>query len=140
KATGRGGRRRPSAGGLAGADDVQCRTGPEPLDLLGAERVGAPEVDGGAVGLADLAPHGRFGRQVRQAEHADAVVLADLVVGGRVSECEGQDALLLEVGLVDAGERTSEYGAAVSEPGLHGGVLPGGALSVVRVANGAPRH
>ena len=50
---------------------LSARAGPEPLDLLGAERVGALEVDRRAVGLVDRAPHrarrarGRRGRGPR---------------------------------------------------------------------------
>ena len=91
-----------------------------------------------AVGLGDAAPHRLVGRQVGQAEHRDAVVLADLVVGGRVGERERQQALLLEVRLVDAGERAGEDHPAVAEAGLHGGVLARRALAVVLVADGAP--
>ena len=59
-------------------------------------------------GLAIAAPHRLVGREVGEAEHADAVVLADLVVGGRVGERQRQQALLLQVRLVDAGEAAGE--------------------------------
>ena len=66
------------------------------------------------------------------------VVLADLVVGGRVGEGERQQALLLQVRLVDAGEAAGEDHLGVAEPGLHGGVLAGAALAHVLVADGHP--
>jgi hypothetical protein len=76
-----------------------------------------------------------FGRQV---EHVDAVVLADQVVGGRVGEGQRQHALLLQVGLVDAGEAAHDDHLAAAEPGLHGGVLARRALAVVLVADRPP--
>ena len=75
----------------------------EPVDLLVAERVAALEVDCRAVGLDDLAMD-RLARHGRQAEHVDAVVLADRVVGGRVGERQRHETLLLGVRLMDAGE------------------------------------
>ena len=73
-----------------------ARAGPEPLDLLVAERVRRLEVDRRAVGLDDLAAH-RLARHRRQAEHADAVVLADLVVGRRVGERQRQSPCFLRL-------------------------------------------
>ena len=62
------------------------------------------------------------------------------VVGRRVGEGQGQHALLLQVGLVDAGEAAGEDDLGPPEAGLHGGVLAGAALAVVLVADGAPAH
>src|SRR5690606_3444269 len=67
------------SGGDLAAHDVERRPGFEPLDLLGAERVRALEVDRRAVGLDDLTAHVPPGHR-RQIEHVDAVVLLDLVV------------------------------------------------------------
>ena len=89
-------------------------------------------------GLWIVAPHRGVGRQVGEAVDADRVVLADLVVGGRVGEGERQQALLLQVRLVDAGEAAGQDHLGVAEPGLHGGVLAGAALAVVLVADGHP--
>ena len=83
--------------------------------------------------------HRDVGRELGQAEHVDAVVLADQVVGGGVGEGERHQSLLLQVGLVDAGEAAGEDHLAVAEPGLHRGVLTARALAVVLVADGAPR-
>ena len=55
-----------------------------------------------------------------------------------VGERQRQHALLLEVGLGDAGERAADHGLGVAEPGLHGGVLARRALAVVLVADGHP--
>ena len=73
-----------------------------------------------------------------QAEHVDAVVLADQVVRGGVGERQRHEALLLQVGLVDAGEAAGEDHLAVAEPRLHRGVLTARALAVVLVADRAP--
>ena len=54
----------------------------------------------------------------------EAVVLADRVVGRPVGEGQGQDALLLEVRLVDPGEAPDDDGGTTPEPGLHRCMLP----------------
>ena len=70
---------------------LRAPAGLEPLDLLVAERVGGLEVDVVPSGLRIWQLHRLVGREVGQAEHADAVVLADLVVGGRVGERQRQE-------------------------------------------------
>ncbi len=59
----------------------------------------------------------------RETEHVDAVVLVDQVVGVGVGERERQQALLLGVRLVDAGERAGQDHEPAAEAGLHRGVL-----------------
>ena len=66
---------------------------------------------------------GCVGGEVDEAVDGDAIPLTDRVVVGGVGEREGEHALLLEVGLVDAGERAGDHGAGAPEAGLHGGVL-----------------
>lgn len=51
-------RARRSAAGLAGPNQVEGSPGPEPLDVLGGERVRALEGDGGPVAAGEPAPHG----------------------------------------------------------------------------------
>ena len=63
---------------------------------------------------------GLVGGEVGQAGQADAVVLADQVVVGGVLEGEGEEALLFEVGLVDAGEAAGYDGSASEEPAVRG--------------------
>src|SRR4029450_13568625 len=82
---GRGRPRRGSARVLA-ADDVEGAARREPLDLLVVHGVGGQELDRHAVRPADGAPYRLVGRQVGEPEDADAVVLADLVVGRQVGE------------------------------------------------------
>ena len=65
----------------------------------------------------------RSGASVGQSEHADAVVLADVVVGRGLDERQGEHALLLQVGLVDPGERASDDDEAAAVARLHGRVL-----------------
>ena len=72
---------------------------------------------GGVVGVVDGAEDGLVGGEVGEASEADAVVLADEVVVGGVLEGEGEEALLFEVGLVDAGEAAGYDGSASEEPG-----------------------
>ena len=82
-----------------------------------------------AVGSQALQTIGRKGQ---------TVVGADKLPVGRVVEDQGQDALLLQVGLGDAGETASDDRPAAQEAGRHGGVLAAGALTVVDVAHGHP--
>ena len=91
-----------------------------------------------AVGRSDLHRHRLIRGHLGQAPHRDAVVLAYALVVGRVGERQRQHPLLLEVGLVDAGEAAGQGQHAAPEPGLHGGVLPAGALAGVGVADEHP--
>ena len=72
------------AGGVRrrrGPDDVEGAAGAEPLDVLGAERVRCTRSRSSMPsGLVMRHAHRRVGREVGEAEHRDAVVLADLVV------------------------------------------------------------
>jgi hypothetical protein len=77
--------------------------------------------------------------EVGQALGAEAIVLTDPVVVGRVGEGDREDALLLQVGLVDPGEGPGHDQDHAPEAGLHGRVLPGGALTHVLVADDGPR-
>jgi len=69
-------------------------------------------------GLGDHALHVLVGNR-RKVEHADAVVFADLVVRVGIGEGERHEALLLQVGFVDACERTGEDHDAAAEAWLH---------------------
>lgn len=64
--------------------------------------------------------------------------MSNLIVVGWVGECERQHALLLQVGLVDAGKRFHNDGTAAEMSGLQGGVLAGRTLAVVLVTDGHP--
>ena len=90
-------------------------------------------------GLSSRQSTGTPGARSARPEHRDAVVGLDEVVGGGVGEDEGEHALLLEVGLVDAGEGADHDHPAPEEAGLHGRVLPGRPLAVVLVAHRHPR-
>ena len=90
------------------AHGVERRPGLEPRDLVVVEGV----VDGELV-LAPIGPladelERHAGRKRREAEHRDLVERPDLVVVGRVGERQRQQALLLQVGLVDARERLDD--------------------------------
>lgn len=65
------------------------------------------------------------------ANEVDVIRRLHSVVVGRVLEHEGKETLLLQVGLVDAGERASDDGVATEETGLERGVLSGRSLSEV---------
>ena len=96
------------------------------------------EVDRRAVGLDDLAAHvaarvpvGRPSTLMRSSSSIWSYVAG-------VGERERQQPLLLEVGLVDAGEAAGEDHHAAAEPRLHRGVLARRALAVVAVADRHP--
>ena len=55
-----------------------------------------------------------------------------------ISKSQGQNALLLQVILVDPGEAAHEHGAAAEVAELERGVFAGGAFAEVRVANEEP--
>ena len=64
---------------------------------------------GAAVSVVQSAGEGHSGLEVLQAEDADLVVRLHLVVVCLVVECEGQHALLLQVGLVDPRDDKIEF-------------------------------
>ncbi|KAI6748464.1 hypothetical protein HG530_015500 [Fusarium avenaceum] len=72
------------------------------------------------------------------AEDIDLVIGSDLVVVSRVGEGQGQHALLLQVGLVDTGERSSDDSKTTEVTRLKSGVLSGRTLAVVPVTNDNP--
>ena len=73
-----------------------------------------------------------------EAEDADLVVRLHLVVVGLVVECEGEHALLLQVGLVDPGEGLDNDGPAAEEPWLQCSVFTRRTLAVVLVPEDDP--
>ena len=105
----------------------------EPFDLALVESVGKRDLELlAAIGGVDR--HGqRLARGELSGGQVDTVVRADLVVVGRVGEGEGKHTLLLQVGLVDTGERASDDGRAAQVPGLERSVLTGRTLAVVPV-------
>ena len=113
---------------------VEGRAVVEPLDLTGVEGVGEGNVvGGGAVGGVDTKSHG-FANGELSAEKVDLVAGLDLLVVVGVGEGQGKHTLLLQVGLVDTGERAGDDGGAAQVPGLKRSVLTGRTLSVVVVA------
>ena len=91
-------------------EEVQGGAGLEPFDLLDSEGVVQQYLPGRAVGVVDDAGYGLAGGEGGEAEEADPVVLVDAVVVVGVAEGERQEALLLQVGLVDAGEAAGDDG------------------------------
>src|SRR5229473_223415 len=110
----------------------------EPPDLLVGEGVPALDGHGLAAGLVDD-DVGRLARgELREPRDADAVGLLEEVVVGGLGEREGEDPLLLEVGLVDAREAPDDHYLAAEIARRHGGVLPARSLAVVLVADHEP--
>jgi hypothetical protein len=71
--------------------------------------------------------------EIGDADGGDRVASGDEGVIGLVGEPEGEDALLLEVGLVDSGKGAGDDEGAAVEAGLEGGVFSGGAFAVVLI-------
>lgn len=71
-------------------------------------------------------------------EETHLVVGLNLVVVGGVSEGKRKHTLLLQVGLVDTGERTGDDGKTTKVAGLESSVLTRRALTVVPVTNDNP--
>ena len=93
---------------------------------------------GAAVSVVQSAGEGHSGLEVLQTEDADLVVGLHLVVVCLVVECEGEHALLLQVGLVDPGEGLDNDGPAAEEPWLQSSVFTGRTLAVVLVPEDDP--
>ena len=78
------------------------------------------------------------GRERLEAEDIDLVRRADFVVVFGVGEGQGKHALLLQVRLVDTGERAGDDGKTTKEARLERGVLTRRTLTVVVVTNHDP--
>src|ERR1700751_2029188 len=78
------------------------------------------------------------GRHLFQTYEADAVVDPDSVVIRPVLEGQRQQALLFEVGFVDAREAAGNDRRAAQEARRQGGVLAAAALTVIVVADRHP--
>ncbi|MNL02163.1 hypothetical protein D3C87_1226620 [compost metagenome] len=91
-----------------------------------------------AVPMFDQHVDGPDGIQLGQVLQRDRIAFLDFVVVGRVDESQGQDPLLLEVGLVDACERTGDDRRAAEVTRRHGSVLAAGAFAVILVSDDDP--
>ena len=81
---------------------------------------------------------GLAGCHVRKSDEVDAVVFAYLVVVRRVLECEREQALLLQVGLVDAGEAARYDRRAAKQSRRQCCVFAAAAFAIVVVADHDP--
>ena len=98
-------------------EQVQRRTQLEPRYLRLPVGVVKHQGFGVAVAVLDAAFHGLARGQVVQAHQADAVILLNPVVIGGIREGEGQQTLLLEVALVDAGKAADDDRRAAQQAG-----------------------
>src|SRR6266498_2636962 len=83
-------------------EQVQCRATLEPFDLGCAIGVIQQQPLRGAIRVLHDARDGFPWGQVSESDEADAVVLPDVVVVHRITECKRQQALFLQVALMDA--------------------------------------
>ena len=109
-----------------------------PINLLGVEGVIQHDGIGAAVRMIQLAVERHARLEGLETEDADLVVRLHLVVVGLVVECEGEHALLLQIGLVDPGEGLDNDGPAAQEPWLQSSVFTGRTLAVVLVSEDDP--
>ena len=119
-------------------DQVESRACLEPLDLALVEGVSKGKFLLGSVSV--LQDQGEvFARSERlQAQDIDFVTGLNLVVVLRVGECESEHSLLLQVGLVNAGERPDDDGKTTQVAGFEGGMLARGTFTVVVVTDNNP--
>src|SRR5262249_5272755 len=119
-------------------EQVQGRPRPEPFELGGPERMLERERFEGSVGVPHATLHGLAWGQIRQPYEADAIVFTDAVIVRRVLKRQGQESLLLEIRLVDAGEAPRDHGRPAEEPWRESGVLAAAPLAIVVVAHDDP--
>ena len=98
------------------------------------------QVDGflAAVGVLQHCRYRAARREFRQPYQAHPVVVLHPIPVGRVLKGKRQQALLFEVGFVDAGEAAGDDGGGAEHPGRQGSVFPAGTLAVVFIADGDP--
>src|SRR5437588_1351913 len=96
-------------------EEVECRALAEPFELGGAEGVVEPYRFGRAVGVRDAAFDWLPRRHFLQPDQADAVIDADAVVVRPVLEGQRQEALLFQIGFVDACKTTGDDRGAAEE-------------------------
>ena len=119
-------------------DQVQSAAGVEPFDLILRQRVVRREFHGLAVSLVENTGHRVVRCQVGQAADRDGVAVSNRVPRGRIVEGEREDALLLQVRLMDAGERLCEHRVATAKAWFHRCVLTTRALANVLLADEDP--
>src|SRR5690606_18248999 len=103
----------------------------EPGDLFLIEGVDDLEAFGGSVRMSQGDEQVFSGGEGGEADYVHPIVFTHLVVVGGVGELEGQQSLLLEIGLVDAGHAFGYHGAGAQETRGHGRMLAGGGFSVI---------
>src|SRR5262245_35003349 len=91
---------------------IQGGARPEPADLLVRHGVVRLDRDGLVIRFVDHDVDGLSRRERGEPAHAHAVALVEEVVVGGPGEDQGQEALLLQVRLVNAGEAPHEHGLA----------------------------
>src|SRR5919201_4038586 len=110
----------------------------EPADLLLGHAVGHAYGDGLARGLLDHHVHRLAWAERAEAADSHAVLRLEEVVVAGIAEHERQDALFLQIALVDSREALRDDGLAPEIPRRHGGMLAAGSLAVVLVADDHP--
>src|SRR5437764_14216847 len=97
-------------------EEVERRALAEPFELRGAEGVVEPQRLGRAIGVLDAALDRLPRRHFLQSDETDAVIDADAVVIRPVLESQRQEALLFQVGFVDARKAAGYDGCGARQP------------------------
>lgn len=116
---------------------VQGRTVLEPLNLALVEGVVKLDIERLAILGVDTESDGLTDSEL-SAHNVNLGIRGDAVIVSGVSEGERKHTLLLQVGLVDTGERAGDDSKTAQVTGLKGSVLSGGTLAVVPVTNDNP--
>ena len=95
---------------------------------------------GGSISLLALQLEGDARGKRLESHDGDLVRGRDLVIVLGVSKGEGEETLLLQVGLMDAGKRLDDDGSSSKVARLQGSMLSAASLSVVLVPNDHPRQ
>ena len=117
---------------------VKRRAGLEPLDLSLVERVSEGDLLLGAICVLQDEGQVLAGRERLESEDVNLVAGLNLLVVVGVDKRQREHTLLLQVGLVDTGERAGDDGKAAEETGFEGCVLTRGTFTVVVVADDNP--
>jgi len=120
------------------AHQVESGAGLEPFNLTLVEGVCERDLGGGTICVSEFGGQVLSRGKALQSEDGNLVSGLNLVVVGGVGKSQGKHTLLLQVGLVDTGERFDDDSKATEETGLESGVFTGRTFTVVVVADNDP--
>ena len=117
---------------------IQSRSSLEPLDLPLVKSVSQGNLFLGTILVLGDQSQVDTRSEGLEALNCDFVGGLELIVVRRVSKCQGKHSLLLQICLVDTGERTSDDSQSTEEAGFESGVFTGGTFAVVVITDDNP--